>query len=210
MRETAPGFNGRFRLNAYNCKHFILASLKKKVWQVIYVMTLLCESTRTARFHNGVLYCSHLPGTRRTAALPYFWIKHRPSVGQLCSDGFAAPTRCDSETTGRREREIRDSWPCPEPWQPYCDRNTKGSGAASTTSQVDRAEWRDGTAVVGSVTGTFTGPQLAWQFEGNLFTDQYSWDSYYTPEINSFSMVFSAPAVSTALSWLKTYMRYKY
>lgn len=75
----------------------------------------------------------HLPGTCRAGVLPFLCPKHRPSVGQLCSDNIAAPTRRDSETTGNSEREIRESWPCPEPWQSCRDRNTEASG---------RQKWR--------------------------------------------------------------------
>lgn len=116
----------------------------------------------------------HLPGTCRAGVLPFLCPKHRPSVGQLCSDNIAAPTRRDSETTGNSEREIRESWPCPEPWQSCRDRNTEASGAAFCDVRSEGVDRRGGAAVLGSVEGTSAGPQLPWQLVGNLLPDQHS------------------------------------
>lgn len=83
----------------------------------------------------------------------------------------------------------------------FCDVRSAG---------VDR---RGGAAVLGSVQGTSAGQQLPWQLLGNLLPDQHARGRYYTPEIPSFSMVFSAlaffwrPLVAENVSALKKKMR---
>lgn len=63
--------------------------------------------------------------------------------------------------------------------------------------------------MLGSVQGTSAGQQLPWQLLGNLLPDQHARGRYYTPEMNSFSMVFSGlaffwwPLVAENVSALK-------